>query len=674
MTLISLFAGVGGFDLGFERAGFRPVGMCEIDPHARSVLDKHWPDVPKHDDITTLTGMRFGPADVITFGSPCQDLSVAGKRAGLDGERSGLFLEAVRFIREMLEETDGQYPRVAVWENVPGSFSSQGGRDFAAVLESLVGGEVRHPPDGWAYAGVAFGPLGSAEWRVLDSQHFGVAQRRRRVFLVYRPGGERAGEVLLEPRGVRGDSAPRRAPGEGITGALTGGAGSSSAGNVDDNRAQAGFVVPVVADTLTVGANQTYGFPGEAVPVETAPTVLGISQELDAEEELVGTLKMGSPSGGGTQAMVALPIAPTVTASWGHNGYSSPRGDGTDPIVPVAFKVRGGKEGGGKGYLGSVDQALTLSTVQEQFLAEPLAFALRGREDGATPEVSGDRTNALRGAGGGSSRDYVAYSEPLEAPTNDRVRHHANASETHSRTLLRSLRETLGAQAFEEWAIGVATALQSPPVLRPRVHEGRLPFAPEGHGSNEIAREIPGAATDTAGAVRAVWDAQCSRRASQGRRPLEQLPRELGAYLSLLSLEGTQPEAVLHDLWETGQGLRVLRQALSAVQEVGRPAHGETEPTHAGHPDRGIAERAALGANEGGDASRGEPRTAYAVRRLTPRCFRECERLQGFPDDWTRYAADGTEIADTHRYRMMGNAVSVPVAEWIARRLKEALS
>src|SRR5690625_474824 len=144
-TLVSLFAGVGGFDLGFERAGFTPVGMCEIDPHARSVLDRHWPTVPKHDDVTTLRGSTFGPADVVTFGSPCQDLSVAGKRAGLDGERSGLFLEAMRYVREMLEETSGQYPRAAVWENVPGAFSSNGGADFAAVLESMVGGTVRCP-------------------------------------------------------------------------------------------------------------------------------------------------------------------------------------------------------------------------------------------------------------------------------------------------------------------------------------------------------------------------------------------------------------------------------------------------------------------------------------------------------------------------------------------------
>src|SRR5690606_25422586 len=109
--------------------------------------------------------------------------------------------------------TNGRFPRVAVWENVPGAFSSNGGADFAAVLASLVGGEVGRPADGWTNAGVAFGPLGAAEWRVLDSQHFGVAQRRRRVFLVYHPGSERAGQVLLEPQSVRGDTPPRRAPG-----------------------------------------------------------------------------------------------------------------------------------------------------------------------------------------------------------------------------------------------------------------------------------------------------------------------------------------------------------------------------------------------------------------------------------------------------------------------------
>ncbi len=126
-TLVSLFTGVGGFDEGFENAGFKTVGQVEIDPWCQQVLRRHWPDVPKHDDITTAHGMMFGAADVVTFGSPCQDLSVAGKRAGLDGARSGLFVEAMRFIREMREGTDGRYPEYAVWENVCGAFSSGAG-------------------------------------------------------------------------------------------------------------------------------------------------------------------------------------------------------------------------------------------------------------------------------------------------------------------------------------------------------------------------------------------------------------------------------------------------------------------------------------------------------------------------------------------------------------------
>jgi DNA (cytosine-5)-methyltransferase 1 len=266
VKFVSLFAGIGGFDVAFERAGHECVGQCEIDPHAHAVLERHWPHVPQHDDVTTITANTFEHPDVVTFGSPCQDLSVAGKRAGMsDGTRSGLFFEAVRYIREVLEATNGSLPRLAVWENVPGAYSSNGGADFATVLALLVGGEVRCPTHGWSNAGVAFGPLGSAEWRTLDSQHFGVAQRRRRVFLVYRPGGERAGAVLLEPDSMQRDSEARGEAREDVAGPLE--ARTTAGGFPGTDGAVSGHVVPVTADTLTVGANQTYGFNGEAVPV-----------------------------------------------------------------------------------------------------------------------------------------------------------------------------------------------------------------------------------------------------------------------------------------------------------------------------------------------------------------------------------------------------------------------
>lgn len=205
----SLFAGVGGFDLGFERAGFTTAWAVEIDEKAQAVLRLRFPEAELHDDVTKVGAHNLAPVDVITYGFPCQDLSVAGKRAGLDGQRSGLFHEAVRVIRE-LRARDGK-PDIAIAENVPGLFSSNAGRDFAVVLQTLVDVGAR-----------------DVAWRVLDSQHHGVAQRRRRVFLVADFGGERAGKILSLAEGVRGDSAPSRKARKGAArGAGKGAAGRS---------------------------------------------------------------------------------------------------------------------------------------------------------------------------------------------------------------------------------------------------------------------------------------------------------------------------------------------------------------------------------------------------------------------------------------------------------------
>lgn len=194
MTFGSLFAGIGGFDLGFHRAGLECRWQVEKDPDCLRVLAHHWPAVPKLDDVCRAGAHNLERVDVVCFGSPCQDLSVAGKRGGLTGERSGLFHEAARILRELR-------PAVAVWENVPGAFSSESGRDFRTVL--LVLREC--------------GAVDIA-WRTLDAQYFGVAQRRRRVFVVADFGGERAGEILFErPCGCghppsRGEAEPGTAP------------------------------------------------------------------------------------------------------------------------------------------------------------------------------------------------------------------------------------------------------------------------------------------------------------------------------------------------------------------------------------------------------------------------------------------------------------------------------
>lgn len=162
----SLFAGVGGFDLGFEAAGYDCKFQVEWDKHCQQTLAYHWPDVPRWGDVSEVSGYDLPPVDVITYGFPCQDLSVAGKRAGLDGNRSGLFFEAVRIIKEMREATNGLYPTFAVAENVVGLLNADGGSAMARCLDTL------------AEAGAL-----AQEWCVLDAQFFGVPQRRRRVFL-----------------------------------------------------------------------------------------------------------------------------------------------------------------------------------------------------------------------------------------------------------------------------------------------------------------------------------------------------------------------------------------------------------------------------------------------------------------------------------------------------------
>jgi DNA (cytosine-5)-methyltransferase 1 len=169
--VLSLFSGVGGFDIGFHRAGYRTTFMCEWDKHAVSVLNRHFPEIPKWGDIKTLTGRHIlsvsEPPDVVIWGSPCQDLSFSGKKIGLKGERSSLFYEGVRIIKEIKEQTNGKYPKISIWENVCGALSSNKGVDFGIVLDQM------------AEAGALV-----QEWRVLDAQYFGVPQRRRRVFLV----------------------------------------------------------------------------------------------------------------------------------------------------------------------------------------------------------------------------------------------------------------------------------------------------------------------------------------------------------------------------------------------------------------------------------------------------------------------------------------------------------
>lgn len=275
-------------------------------------------------DITLIDGSKIEPVDVITFGSPCQDLSIAGKRAGLAGQRSGLFMEAVRIIKQMQEATNGEYPKYAVWENVPGAFSSNKGKDFLAVLEELIRIKeptisLPEPPKSkWSKAGKVSGSGWSLAWRTMDAQYWGVPQRRLRISLVLDLTGQRAGEILFEPESLRGHFAPSITPGQATAGAVENGAGT---------------------------ANGVY-----------------------AEVSNVCAFKLGN-SEQARSIGYAEELVPTLNAECG----------GNKPACAYTLKIRSGCEGGGKGALVQTEKSATLSTLQDQtlFVAEP-TFCIQG--------------------------------------------------------------------------------------------------------------------------------------------------------------------------------------------------------------------------------------------------------------------------------------------------------
>ncbi len=236
LTLMSLFDGSGGFSLAAELCGIEPISASEIEPFPILVTTKRFPKMQHYGDITQIDGSKVPPVDIITAGFPCQDLSVAGGRAGFEGKRSALFYHIPRIVKEMLAATDNTYPRYVVLENVPGLFSSAKGLDFQEVLNQLVKIKdetlsVPLPEKGkWSTSGEIMADDFSVAWRTLDAQYFGVPQRRRRIFLVADFGSGRAGEVLFEREGVPRDF-------EADAGARQGTAGNAEncAGTANDN-------------------------------------------------------------------------------------------------------------------------------------------------------------------------------------------------------------------------------------------------------------------------------------------------------------------------------------------------------------------------------------------------------------------------------------------------------
>lgn len=376
LTLGSLFDGSGGFPLGGLLCGITPVWASEIEPFPIRVTTKRLPFMKHYGDISTMDGGKIEPVDIVTFGSPCTDMSVAGKRAGLGGKQSILFYEAIRIVKEMRCATHGKYPRYICWENVPGAFSSNKGADFKAVLEAVIGiaepgAEVPMPENGkWPYADCYMGDGWSVAYRTVDAQHFGVAQRRRRIYLVADFAGGRAREILFEPAGMSRNFAPCFGAGQGVAGDASAGIGSTGL-CLNDQGGNRMEVTDEVAATLRAEAHhppcvlQSAGFCTE----HSAK-----SRSVGFEEETAPTLRAGTVPG------VAIENHPT-------DGRIKIREDGTVQTltsrmgtggmnVPLTLKVRSGCEGGGKGALVQEDKSATLSCNNEQTVFVPKAYGI----------------------------------------------------------------------------------------------------------------------------------------------------------------------------------------------------------------------------------------------------------------------------------------------------------
>lgn len=322
LTLGSLFDGSGTFPMMAMLSGIVPVWKSEIEPFPIAVTEKRLPFVKHLGDINSVNGAEIEPVDIITFGSPCTDLSVAGKRQGLNAERSGLFFQAIRIIKEMRGATNGKYPRFAVWENVTGAFSSNGGEDFRCVLEELCkikDADLSVPkPEKWTKAGEIMGENFSVAYRTFDAQYWGVPQRRMRVYLVADFEGGCASKILFESEGVSGYSA-------------------------ESFRAWQ----------------------------ETAQSFGNCSEET-------GSGLMFENHSQDTRYTGPLNVAQTVSATYGTGGNNQPFVVESS-VVPATLKIRCGHGNSGRGALIQKNKSATLSCNNDQTLFVPKAYGICGK-------------------------------------------------------------------------------------------------------------------------------------------------------------------------------------------------------------------------------------------------------------------------------------------------------
>lgn len=560
-------------------------------------------------DITKMSGYTIPPVDVITFGSPCQDLSIAGKRAGMAGERSGLFSEAVRIIREMRYATFGAYPKYAVWENVPGAFSSNKGEDFHAVLQSLCrvidpDAVIPRPTNArggikWPRAGAILADHYSLAWRTMDAQHWGVPQRRLRISLVLDLTGGRAGEILFEPESLRGHFAPGITPGQATAGTAENGAGTADRAFTLKIRSgcegggKGALVQTEKSATLSTLQDQTL-FVAEPPKAYSFDSLASNSMKSSnphsgcREVEIAKTLDTSPPdpakNQGGIAILDVLPFDTTQITS-PQNGSNPRFGDPCHPLAATAHPP-----------------AAVCETVFAESIVEP-TFCIQGNTI--------DRADTAGANDTGVKEDVCYTLNTIDRPAV------AFALDCRNMTVNEELSATLQAKGNGGQSLNYIN-----PVAEPLIYDARgngngitSPTMTGDHNSRVTDYTAITLQGDTVAGALLARDYKGPGRADSLGRVIAQ---PVGADLYNGTLTGDKAATLTT---ATGQG----------------------------------------GANTGPSVI--EKIIRWIVRRLTPT---ECERLQGYPDGWTDLGSwidskgKTHKDADTPRYKALGNSIALP--------------
>jgi DNA-cytosine methyltransferase len=647
-TYGSLFSGIGGFDLGFERAGWRCAWQVEVDPDCIKVLGRHWPDVKRYGDIAALQPGHVEAVDLICGGFPCQDVSVAGRRAGLAGKRSGLFYEFMRLV-------DGLRPGWVVIENVPGLLSSSGGRDMGAIVGTL--GDIGY---WWSY-------------RVLDAQYFGLAQRRKRVFIVAGLGG-RSGpaEVLFEPESLPGDTPPRGPARPDVANAVT---RSLGGGGPDDNKAQAGHII--TPPNMVGNGDAHSGFRDEHSLVMRCKAFGDYTPD-----DTSATLAVGDNSG--KADLVLRDVAQSLTSNYGKQPDNSDTGLGPTLVVgPLAPNAGPRSHDAGNFHCNQAVDAGHLVIGEHETTHALTAEGADASEDGTgrgTPLVVAAPLTA--GYGKGNELDprcpdrlVTVYGGEVSAPLVASLGICPTGHQKDGAVVVQDSAEIcdqpgpvplleVGARSGDDPRDGLDVGQPGDPMfsLEASKQHGIVAFNWQSSekepimASEELANplrvgqgqavlfgseEIPGRKASQAVAIAETSDADVS--------PEEEVTVTTFAEYSGggCGEVGDKSPALTSGGGKVGQGYQAV-----AINLRGREGGGTAE--------MGGDKATALRASQGGGPHALHAPHSGLVRRLTPV---ECERLQGFPDGWTGC------VSDSARYRMLGNAVAVPVAEWVGRRI-----